>query len=211
MNSSKDIVGAEQRRPRWVAMGTLFTVGGVLIGLNALYILLIAFGNITDFATNQAFVQHVLSMDTANFGAPEGQGGDPAVTWHAIESRPLQNAAYVGLIVWELLAGVALATATVWWFARSLRTRTRGRALATIGLTMTVVLFVGGFLDIGGEWFQMWRSAHWNGSEVAFRNAVLALFALLVIHHPVIEKVPTSVASGQSSRPAASSPAARPE
>src|ERR1700712_6093013 len=49
MNSSKDAVDAVPRRPRWMAMGTLFTVGGVLIGLNALHILLVAFGNITDF------------------------------------------------------------------------------------------------------------------------------------------------------------------
>ena len=186
----KRVGDAEQGRPRWMAMGTLFTVGGVLIGLNALHILLVAFGNITDFATNQAFVQHVLSMDTTNFGAPEGQGLDPAVMWHAVDSRPLRDAAYVGIIAWELLAGVALGTATMWWFARSERRRGRARALATIGLTMTVALFVGGFLDIGGEWFQMWRSAHWNGSEVAFRSAVLAIFALLVVHHPCVETVP---------------------
>jgi predicted small integral membrane protein len=188
----KGVGDAEQGRPRWMAMGNLFVVGGVLIGLNALHVLLVAFGNITDFATNQAFVEHVLSMDTANFGAPEGQGLDSAVMWHAVESRSLQIAAYVGIIAWELLAGVALGVATMWWFARSERRRGKARALATIGLTMTVVLFVGGFLDIGGEWFQMWRSAHWNGSEVAFRSAVLALFALLAIHHPGIETVPAS-------------------
>jgi predicted small integral membrane protein len=144
--------------------------------------LLVAFGNITDFATNQAFVHHVLSMDTANFGSPEGQGLDPAVMWHAVGSRPLQNAAYIGIIAWELLAGVALGAATISWFARSVRSRTRARALATIGLTLIVVLFVGGFLAIGGEWFQMWRSSDWNGSEAAFRSAVIALFGLLIVH-----------------------------
>ena len=184
MNSSKRVDGAGQSQPRWLAMGSLFTAGGVLVGLNALFILLVAFVNITDFETNQAFVRHVLSMDTANFGAPVGQGLDSAVMWHAVGSNPLQNAAYVGIIAWELLAGVALAAATVWWFAGSVRRRTRARALATIGLTMIVVLFVGGFLAVGGEWFQMWRSSDWNGSEAALRSAVIALFALLVIHLP---------------------------
>ncbi len=184
MNSSKRVDGAGQSQPRWLAMGSLFTAGGVLVGLNALFILLVAFGNITDFETNQAFVHHVLSMDTANFGAPAGQGLDSAVMWHAVGSSPLQNAAYVGIIAWELLAGVALAAATIWWFAGSVRRRTRARALATIGLTMIVVLFVGGFLAVGGEWFQMWRSSDWNGSEAAFRSAVVALFALLVVHLP---------------------------
>src|SRR4051795_2419311 len=184
MNSSKRGDGAGQSQPRWLAMGSLFTTGGVLVGLNALFILLVAFGNITDFETNQAFVHHVLSMDTANFGAPVGQGLDLAVMWHAVGFRPLQNAAYVGIIAWELLAGVALGAATIWWFAGSVRRRTRARALATIGLTMIVVLFVGGFLAVGGEWFQMWRSSDWNGSEAAFRSAVIALFALLVIPLP---------------------------
>ena len=57
---------------------------------------------------------------------------------------------------------------------------------------MTIVLFMGGFLGIGDEWFHMWRSSMWNGSEAAFRNAVLALLTLLVIHHPRVETVPTS-------------------
>ncbi|MGA5465570.1 DUF2165 domain-containing protein [Mycobacterium sp. NPDC050041] len=189
MKSLKTIDGADRSQPRWLAMGSPFAVGGVLVGLNALFMLLVAFGNITDFATNQAFVQHVLSMDTANFGAPAGQNLDPSVMWHAIESRPLQTAAYTGVIAWELLAGVALAAATVWWFTRSVRNRRRARALATIGLTMIVVLFFGGFLAIGGEWFQMWRSSDWNGSDAAFRNAVIALFALLVIHLPATPDV----------------------
>jgi predicted small integral membrane protein len=30
----------------------------------------------------------------------------------------------------------------------------------------------------------MWRSSDWNGSDAAFRNAVIALFALLVVHLP---------------------------
>ena len=192
MNSSKRVDGAGQSQPRWLAMGSLFTAGGVLVGLNALFILLVAFGNITDFETNQAFVHHVLSMDTANFGAPVGQGLDSAVMWHAVGSNPLQNAAYVGIIAWELLAGVALAAATVWWFAGSVRRRTRARALATIGLTMIVVLFVGGFLAVGGEWFQMWRSSDWNGSEAAFRSAVVALFALLVVHLPAATESSTA-------------------
>ena len=38
----------------------------------ALYILLVAFNNITDFGTNQAFVQHVFAMDTTNFGGKPG-------------------------------------------------------------------------------------------------------------------------------------------
>lgn len=187
MNAPRDVVGGPLERSRWMVLGTMSTAGGVLIALNALFILLVAFGNVTDFATNQAFVHHVLAMDTANFGSLPGQGLDPSVLWHAVESRPLQTAAYVAIIAWEVLAGLALGVATALWFAGSQRRRTTARALATIGLAMTVILFVGGFLAIGGEWFQMWRSADWNGSDAAFRSAGLALLALLVVHHPSVD------------------------
>jgi predicted small integral membrane protein len=49
---------------------------------------------------------------------------------------------------------------------------------------MIVVLFMGGFITIGGEWFQMWRSVEWNGLEPAFRNSVLAIFGLVLVHLP---------------------------
>jgi predicted small integral membrane protein len=49
---------------------------------------------------------------------------------------------------------------------------------------MIVVLFMGGFITIGGEWFQMWRSVEWNGLEPAFRNSVLAILGLVLVHLP---------------------------
>jgi predicted small integral membrane protein len=58
------------------------------------------------------------------------------------------------------------------------------RALSSIGLLMIVVLFMGGFIAIGGEWFQMWRSTAWNGEDAALRNAILALVSLVLVHLP---------------------------
>jgi predicted small integral membrane protein len=95
------------------ALGTLPFVVGLLVALNGLYIALVAFGNITDPAANQAFVQHVLAMDTTNFGAPPGTGLDPHVMWRAITDPWLQNAAYVGVIVWETLTALVLGAAVV--------------------------------------------------------------------------------------------------
>ena len=50
---------------------------------------------------------------------------------------------------------------------------------------MIVLLFFGGFITVGGEWFNMWRSTSWNGLDPAFRNAVLAGITLVLIHVPV--------------------------
>lgn len=171
--------------PRWTALGSLPVVIGVFVVLNAGYIMLVAVGNITDFATNQAFVHHVLAMDTTNFGAQPGTGLDPNVMWRAATALPLQNAGYVCIIVWESLAGIVLVAATAAWFIERGTCYTPARALSTIGLLMIISLFMGGFIDIGGEWFQMWRSTSWNGLDTAFRNIVLASLPLILIHLPV--------------------------
>ena len=168
----------------WRAMGGLPVVAAVLTALNGLFILLVAFGNFTDFGTNQSFVQHVLSMDTTNFGGTPGEGLDPAVMWRAITDPVLQNLGYIAIIVWESAAGIVLAVAVGYWIAERGRGYRTARALSTIGLLMIAILFMGGFIAIGGEWFEMWRSTAWNGEDAALRSAILAVASLVFVHLP---------------------------
>ncbi len=167
--------------PGWTRLGSLWFAVGLLILWNGLYIALVAFGNITDFDTNRAFVQHVLAMDTTNFGAEPGTNLDPDVMWRAIENRTLQDIAYIAIIGWETITAVILLAATWLWFRR----HPHARPLASIGLGMLIALFFGGFIVIGGEWFQMWKSSAWNGLDPAFRNTVLALGTLILLHLPI--------------------------
>jgi predicted small integral membrane protein len=148
----------------------------LLTGSTALYIALVAFGNITDFGTNQSFVQHVLAMDTTF--------KDDDLMWRAVTSKGLQNAAYVAIIVWETLAALVLGYGT-WLWAR--REHTRARSVSTYGLLMLLLLFGAGFIAIGGEWFSMWQSKTWNGLEAATRVIVFAGFVLIVNHLPLRE------------------------
>lgn len=150
----------------------------VLVGLTALYMILLAFGNITDFRTNEMFVQHVLAMDTTNFGQAAGQGLDADIMWRAVRSPALQTATYCLIIVWEALSGAVLLVAVWQWLTG--RT-SQARATSTVGLLMVILQFFGGFMVVGGEWFQMWRSTQWTGAEVAFRCSVLALFTLMFV------------------------------
>ena len=182
-STSLDSPGSK-RAGLW-SLGTLPVVCTVVVAINGLYIFLVALGNITDYDTNQAFVKHVLAMDTINFGAGEGVDIDPDVSWRAIESPFIQNVAYIGVIIWESLTAIVLLTSVVMWL-RAAKTRSfdAPRRLATIGLLMILILFMGGFITVGGEWFQMWRSVEWNGLEPAFRNSVLAAFGLVLIHLP---------------------------
>lgn len=175
---------SSEKRTWWQTLGSLPFAVAVLVACNALYIFLVALGNITDYDTNYAFVQHVLSMDTTNFGAAEGTGLDPDVMWRAITDPVVWNVAYIGLIIWESLAAIVLIAACVYW-VRAFATRGHfdtARTLSSIGLLMIIALFFAGFITIGGEWFNMWRSTAWNGLDPAFRNSVLAAITLVLIH-----------------------------
>jgi predicted small integral membrane protein len=145
----------------------------LLTGTVALYMALVAFGNITDFGTNQAFVQHVLAMDTTF--------KDDDLMWRAVTSEGLQNAAYVTIIVWETVAALVLVAGTWFWFRRD---RARARKFSTLGLLMVMLLFGAGFIGIGGEWFAMWQSDTWNGLDAATRIFVLSGVVLIVTHLP---------------------------
>lgn len=150
----------------------------------ALYITLVAFSNITDFGTNQAFVQHVLAMDTTF--------KDEDLMWRAIESRALQNTAYVAIIVWETVAALVLIWGTYLWVRRD---HHGARRVSTLGLLMLMLLFGAGFIGIGGEWFVMWQSGDWNGLEAATRVFTLSGVVLLVIHLPMDGRSPASDAT----------------
>ena len=105
-SSRVDAGSPAAQAPRISALSSLPLAFLVVTVLNALYILLVAIGNVTDYGTNLAFVQHVLAMDTTNFGAAPGTELDPDVMWRAITSPTEQTIAYLGFIVWE--AGAAL-------------------------------------------------------------------------------------------------------
>ncbi|UNO43186.1 DUF2165 domain-containing protein [Streptomyces sp. MST-110588] len=169
------------RRPRTPAATSLVALplaAAVLTATLALYMTLVAFGNITDFGTNREFVRHVLAMDTTF--------KDPDLMWRAIESPVVQDIAYVLIILWETAAALVLIAATALW-AGGLRRRggfARARRAATAGLLMVLLLFGAGFIAVGGEWFAMWQSKSWNGLEAAARNFLLAGVALVVVHLP---------------------------
>jgi len=171
-------------RRGWRGLGTLPVVVAVLTFFSALQMALIAFGNITDFDTNLAFVEGVLGMQTTNFGGTSGEGLDPDIMWHAITNPTLQVIGYVVIIIWESLAALVLIAAVVQWIRERGRGYASARALTSIGLLMIVILFVGGFIVIGGEWFQMWRSTSWNGLDSALRYSLLALIPLVLVHLP---------------------------
>ena len=148
----------------------------LLMATIALWLALVAFGNITDYGSNLVFVQHVLAMDSIF--------PDAGIHYRAIHAPLLQHAAYVLIIAAETLAAV-LCGAGAWrmWRARRAPAATFHRAgqLAVAGLTVGVLLWLGGFMAVGGEWFGMWMSTQWNGLASAFRFVVVLLAALVYL------------------------------
>lgn len=150
----------------------------LITAITAVQMSLIAFGNITDYATNHEFVAHVFAMDTT-FQSPN-------VMWRAITDPNLVTAAYLLIIAWETIAAIVLIAATAAWIrgAATGRGTEAARSLSSIGWLMWIALFGGGFIAIGGEWFQMWQSSDWNGLDAALQNVIIASIPLILAHLP---------------------------
>jgi predicted small integral membrane protein len=151
-------------------LGGLSVVVGVLTAISAIQLALITIGNITDYDTNYAFVQHVFAMDTT-FKSPN-------LMWRAITNQGVVTAAYVLIIIWEGLSAIALIAAVVSW----IRGSDLAKRLSSLGWLMEAMLFGGGFIAIGGEYFQMWQSSKWNGLSAALQNVIIASVGLILTH-----------------------------
>lgn len=148
-----------------------------LVAAVALFFTSVAFGNITDYDSNWQFVQHVLSMDTT---FPNSK-----LHWRAITDSTLQHAAY-----W-LIIGTQAAAAVLLWLGTSYLLAcigtagfARARALAVAGLTVGLLLYMVGFVTVGGEWFAMWQSTTWNGQQKAFEFIGMTGAVLIVLLLP---------------------------
>jgi predicted small integral membrane protein len=145
----------------------------------AAFAFLVAFGNITDYGSNFAFVQHVLSMDTTFPGN--------ALMYRSITNPTLWTVGYWLIIFGEGLTCVLfLIAALKLWQARkgSGRQFDDAKGFVVIGATMGFLVWFLGFMVVGGEWFAMWQSSTWNGQEAAFKFYMTMLAVLIFVNQP---------------------------
>ena len=148
----------------------------------ALFSTLVALNNIVDFDANYQFVRHVLSMDTV---------ANAHVHVRALTSPAVHLAFYACIIAWEVVAAVLL-----WWGCIGmLRARNkagevfnRAKRIAAAGLTLSMLMWLVAFIDVGGEWFLMWQSPVWNGQQEAFRMFVITGVVLIVLQQRESER-----------------------
>ena len=151
----------------------------LLVAAVALYMGIVTFNNVTDYGSNLAFVQHVLSMDTTFPGN--------RLLWRALPSSAVHHGFYACIIAWEAATTLALAWAAMGlWRARSAdaASRARAKSLAACALVSNLLLWFVAFLTVGGEWFAMWQSQAWNGQSAAFRMFACVGLVLLYVRLP---------------------------
>lgn len=145
----------------------------------ALFCLLVAFDNITDYGTNYLFVQHVMSMDTTFPGN--------RLMYRSITNPVLWQIGYAMIIAAEGITGLLFLTGAVRLYqARNAPGAAFNQAKAfTIGASLLAFLvWYFGFMVVGGEWFAMWQSQTWNGQEPAFRFYMTVLAVLIFVVLP---------------------------
>jgi len=157
----------------------------LLLAAIALYYTLVVFNNLTDFGSNYEFIRHVLSMDTTF-------PGNHAM-WRALPSPGMHLVFYWLIIVWEIVTGVL-----AWWgLVKLIRVLRRPAAvynaekrIAIMALTLSMLMWLVAFVDVGGEWFLMWQSHTWNGQDEAFRMFMIVGVVMLLLLLPDADAQP---------------------
>ena len=145
----------------------------------AVFCLLVAFDNITDYGTNYLFVQHVMSMDTTYPGN--------ALMYRSVTNPVLWNLCYWLIIAGEAVAGILfLAGAIRLWQVRNApgAVFNAAKGLVVAGALVAFLVWFFGFMVIAGEWYAMWQSGTWNGQDAAFRFYVTVLAVLIFVNQP---------------------------
>jgi predicted small integral membrane protein len=145
----------------------------------ALFALLVTYGNVVDYGSNDQFVRHVLSMDTT---FPNN-----ALKARAVTAPWAWTAAYWLIIGAEGLTGLLFAAGALRMAlaVRGSATRFNGaKRLAILGAGSAFLLWFTGFMVVGGEWFAMWQSDTWNGQQAAFRFYVTVLAVIVFVNQP---------------------------
>ena len=142
----------------------------------ALYMALVAFGNITDYSTNFVFVERVLGMADI--------GNDATIRWRAATAPLTHQFAYAAIIATEVAITVLIlrcALAMLRALNAGTRDFQRAKSLAILGPCARLSFVRGRIIAIGGEWFGMWRAPGGGAEQAAFRIALTMLGLLIFV------------------------------
>ena len=139
----------------------------------AFYVALVAFGNLSDYWTNFAFV---LDMDAVPAASH--------IRWRAVTSPVLHHAGYILIIATEIATAALCALGAI-AMARQVLAKAQpfhtAKSKAVAGLTLGFLLYEGGFVAVGGEWFGMWQARDLDAVQSAFRVLMTMLGVLIFV------------------------------
>ncbi len=146
------------------------------------YYTMVVFNNTNDYNSNLTFVRHVLLMDTTY---PGNHG-----MWRSIHSPTAPWLFFVSIVSWEIVTGLLLYLGG-FLLARNLRssaaTFNAAKRLGVVALTLSLLMWLSGFLSVGNEWFLMWQSKEWSGEAAAGRMFAIVGIVLLYLVLPDLE------------------------
>ena len=105
--------------------------------------------------------------------------------YRAITHPALWTAGYLLIIAAEGLTGLAWMAGCI-QMLKCLRAGAvefnRSKRFAVVGAGLGFLLWYGGFMVVGGEWFLMWQSPKWNGQLPAFQVFMTMLAVLIFVN-----------------------------
>lgn len=150
----------------------------ILVWSVGIFALLVAVNNITDYSSNYDFVAHIMKMNTI---FPDGK-----LKYRAIDSPMIHHLVYAVIILIEAIVAV-LCIFGGWRLLSNVNDEKKfndSKSISTFGLTLGIFLRFFGFIVIGGEWFMMWQSERWNGTQGAFRITLILAVFLIYLNLP---------------------------
>ena len=124
----------------------------VMTGGLAVWVGLVAFGNITDYDAKLITMQSVMAMDRLS--------PDTTQRWRAVTDPAAQRAAFAAIIVGQALTALAFLAAAAAMAANlkasSIRFK-RAKAWTAVGIALGFVVWFVGFAIVASEWFLMWQ------------------------------------------------------
>lgn len=160
---------------------SLLTKAGLVLSIG-LFGLLVGWTNITAYAINYQFVQHVLSMDALASWAQVD-----ALTNRAITDPAAHELAYAAIIAAEFAVGILSSVGglllLIAVFSHDRVHLGRGKAFALAGCGIGVAVWYLGFAVIGAEYFAMWAS-QWNGQATAYSFTAILLLTMIYVAQP---------------------------
>ena len=171
---------------RFVFPSPTFKLGGIVM-LRIMKILLVlsvamwgllgAFGNVTQWSETTGAVAIVTSMSTFAGGAAR---------WQATTNPAIIVAGALFITLFKIVAGLfCVAGAWRMWAARAddAANFAKAKAFALVGCAVAIFGLFSGWIVIGEGWFEFWRSdmMREQAGETAFRyGGMIALIALFV-------------------------------